>query len=172
MMIEMFPEGSIYPRSMTEVDGTGFALVRRVGAKLLMVQGNAEGFQGQREGGLLFCPLSPTNAAILRERLPWLRPQPLGVSTSAGCGDRLGLATPGHIRALRNAGELAPILAQQSMRENARTGRTPQQVLDQANLSTNDRLLQAYLGGNPALASQITAAQTPGAGDQTVLDAL
>jgi hypothetical protein len=51
---------------------------------------------------------------------------------SAGCGDRLGLATPGHIRAVRAAGRLAPILAQQSMRENARTGRTPQEVMDDA----------------------------------------
>lgn len=132
MNLETFPAGSIYPRSVTEVEGTGFALVRREGIKVLAVQGNTDGFQGEQEGDLLFCPLSPANAAILRQRLPWLRPQPLGVSKSAGCGDRLGLATPGHIRAFRRAGELAPIFAQQSMRENARTGRTPQQVLDDA----------------------------------------
>ena len=97
MTIEMFPNGSVYPRSMTEVDGTGFALVRRGDSKLLMVQGNADGFQGEWEGGLFFCPMSPRNAASLRERLDWLRPQPLGVSKSAGCGDRLGLATPGPV---------------------------------------------------------------------------
>jgi hypothetical protein len=45
----------------------------------------------------------------------------------------LGLATPGHIRAVRAVGgDIAPILAQQSMRENARTGRSPQQVMDDA----------------------------------------
>jgi hypothetical protein len=44
----------------------------------------------------------------------------------------LGLATPGHIRAVRQAGNMAPIVAQQSMRENARTGRTPQEVMDGA----------------------------------------
>jgi hypothetical protein len=76
--------------------------------------------------------LTAANAAVLRERLPWLNPQPLGLKLSAGCGDRLGLATPGHIRAVRNAGNVAPILAQQSMRENARTGRSPQQVMDEA----------------------------------------
>jgi hypothetical protein len=64
--------------------------------------------------------------------LPWLQPQPLGLQTSAGCGDRLGLATPGHVRAMRKAAGVAPILAQQSMRENARTGRTPQEVVDDA----------------------------------------
>ncbi|TDL05459.1 phage tail protein [Mycobacterium paragordonae] len=39
-------------------------------------------------------------------------------------------------------------------------------------LNVNQQQLQAYLQGNPALASQITAAQQPGAGDQQVLDAL
>jgi hypothetical protein len=82
---------------------------------------------------LLLCPLSPCNAATLRRHLPWLRPQPVGRRTSAGMGDRLGLATPGHIRALRAAGgAIAPVLAQQSVRENTRTGRTPGQVLDDA----------------------------------------
>lgn len=53
-------------------------------------------------------------------------------------------------------------------------GRTVQDQLDIANqnLSVNDRLLQAYLAGNPALASQISAAQVPGAADQDVLAAL
>jgi hypothetical protein len=56
---------------------------------------------------------------------------PLGLSPSFGFGDRLGLATPGHIAAVSGT-KFAPIFAQQSVRENARTGRTPQQVLDDA----------------------------------------
>lgn len=55
----------------------------------------------------------------------------LGLTPSFGFGDRLGLATPGHIAAVKNTG-LAPIFAQQSVRENTRTGRTPQQVLNDA----------------------------------------
>ncbi len=55
----------------------------------------------------------------------------LGLSPSFGFGDRLGLATPGHIAAVRST-RFAPVFAQQSVRENARTGRTPQQVLDDA----------------------------------------
>lgn len=77
----------------------------------------------------------PVHAAALRSALPYLRPVPLGLATSAGFGDRLGLATPGHVAALRGVGgegRIAPIFAQQSVRENARTGRTPQQVLDDA----------------------------------------
>lgn len=56
---------------------------------------------------------------------------PLSLTPSFGFGDRLGLATPGHIAALRGT-KFAPIFAQQSVRENARTGRTPQQVVDDA----------------------------------------
>src|SRR5512134_3429846 len=56
---------------------------------------------------------------------------PLGLSASFGFGDRLGLATPGHIAAVRGT-KFAPIFAQQSVRENARTGRTPRQVMDDA----------------------------------------
>ncbi len=56
---------------------------------------------------------------------------PLALAPSFGFGDRLGLATPGHIAAVRDT-KFAPIFAQQSVRENARTGRTPQQVIDDA----------------------------------------
>jgi hypothetical protein len=55
----------------------------------------------------------------------------LSLTPSFGFGDRLGLATPGHIAAAKGT-YFAPIFAQQSVRENARTGRTPQQVLDDA----------------------------------------
>jgi hypothetical protein len=56
---------------------------------------------------------------------------PLSLTPSFGFGDRLGLATPGHIAAVRGT-KFAPIFTQQSVRENARTGRTPQQVMDDA----------------------------------------
>ncbi|MFT3895408.1 MAG: tagaturonate epimerase family protein [Anaerolineales bacterium] len=56
---------------------------------------------------------------------------PLSLSPSFGFGDRLGLATLGHIAAVRST-KFAPIFAQQSVRENARTGRTPQQVMNDA----------------------------------------
>jgi hypothetical protein len=71
------------------------------------------------------------SAAWLRELLPYLKARPLGLKRSAGFGDRLGLATPGHIRSVRKT-NLAPIFAQQSVRENERTGRSPQEVLDDA----------------------------------------
>jgi hypothetical protein len=56
---------------------------------------------------------------------------PLGLSPSFGFGDRIGLATPGHIAAVKGT-KFAPVFAQQSVRENTRTGRTLQQVMDDA----------------------------------------
>jgi hypothetical protein len=57
----------------------------------------------------------------------------LGLEPSFGFGDRTGLATVGHVEAMRRAGTgIAPIFPQQSIREMARTGRTPRQVMDDA----------------------------------------
>lgn len=61
------------------------------------------------------------------------QPAPLGLTPSFGFGDRIGLATPGHVLAMKRAGKgIAPIFAQQSIREMTRTGRTPQQVMEDA----------------------------------------
>jgi tagaturonate epimerase len=60
----------------------------------------------------------------------------LGLQPSFGFGDRIGLATPGHVAAMKNAGAgIAPIFPQQSIREMTRTNRTPQQVMDDAMLA-------------------------------------
>ena len=56
------------------------------------------------------------------------KPSVLGLKKSFGFGDRLGLATPGHLAAA-NKWDFAPIFAQQSVREMERTRRTPEEVL-------------------------------------------
>lgn len=57
----------------------------------------------------------------------------LGLSPSFGFGDRIGLATPGHVAAMQRAGgEIEPIFPQQSIREMARTGRNPVGVMADA----------------------------------------
>jgi hypothetical protein len=64
-------------------------------------------------------------------------------------GDRLGLATPGHVQAVKAVGgEIAPIFAQQSIREMARTGRTPQQVMDDATWGTFQEGWQGGIGAD------------------------
>jgi tagaturonate epimerase len=132
----------VQPRSVVGAAGAEFALTRAGGAERLLIVAGAgtawlSGFEGDRSGDanrdVIVGPLSPRNAAALRAIVPWLRPARLGLRTSAGFGDRLGVATPGHIRALRGVnGSIAPIFAQQSIREMARTNRTPQQVIDDA----------------------------------------
>ncbi|HYI56557.1 MAG TPA: tagaturonate epimerase family protein [Microlunatus sp.] len=81
----------------------------------------------------LVAPVTAENALALRSALPWLTPSRFGLHTSAGFGDRLGLTTPGHVRALNAVGgAINPVFAQQSIREMGRCGRTPRNVLDDA----------------------------------------
>lgn len=57
----------------------------------------------------------------------------LGMAPSFGFGDRIGLATPGHVEAMKRSGNgIEPIFPQQSIREMTRTNRTPRQVMDDA----------------------------------------
>jgi len=94
------------------------------------LEGEASIFQGRR---LLIGPTNPRNLSALRKLFPWLAPRILGLHSSFGFGDRLGSATPGHVRALRAASvPLAPIFAQQSIREMERTGRDATEVLNDA----------------------------------------
>jgi hypothetical protein len=128
---------TIYPRSIAAADGRVYFLARRGEEKLLCILSAQEAteFQGEtkdcRNGKLRMCPRSPENAAKLRATLSYLCPRPLGLKKSVGMGDRLGLATPGHVRAVRGSGVM-PIFAQQSIREMTRTRRTPQMVMDDA----------------------------------------
>ncbi len=137
------PQLSLFPHSLVTTDQAEYGLANTAaGPRLAVLAPAADSpalleFEGERseQAGrtLLLGPLSPRNAAALRKQLPWLQPQRLGSRTSAGMGDRLGLATPGHVRAVRAAGgAIAPIFAQQSIREMTRTGRSPQQVMDDA----------------------------------------
>jgi tagaturonate epimerase len=141
-MLEQLRDLNLWPASRVVTANAEFGLARTRGGSQLAVLADAAwlasaGFEGEcrAEAGatLLLGPANPRNAAALRAQLTWLRPQLLGLRTSAGLGDRMGLATPGHVRAVRAiGGQLAPIFAQQSIREMTRTGRTPQQVMDAA----------------------------------------
>jgi hypothetical protein len=131
------PQYIVYPDSIVSRDGATYAMARstETGQKRLLVQGDTGGFEGEVRDGLLVCLQTAQNAAELRARLDWLNPAPLGRQTSFGFGDRLGSATPGHVASLRAAdpnGRIGPIFAQQSVRENTRTRRTPQEVVDGA----------------------------------------
>lgn len=138
----------LYPASLIEHEAAVFWMQRTAHGKRLAVLapiGNAclDRFMGQAQAfdqdhTLKLCPLDTANAHILRAVLPHLNPLPLGLSTAAGCGDRMGMATPGHVLAfnavarLSDAQPIVPIFAQQSIREMTRTGRTPADVMRDA----------------------------------------
>lgn len=133
----------VYPRSLTPCGDHLLFLARRAGARVLGALVREPGSLGF---DLAYSPvrladaalylgigeLSPHNATEIRRAVPHTAPVCLGRAASVGLGDRLGIATPGHIRALRSAPGMRPILAQQSIREIERTARTPQQVIDAA----------------------------------------
>ena len=88
-----------------------------------------DGFQGEATGSGYLCPLNGKNAQAIRRELPWTAPEQVGMRKSFGFGDRLGIATPGHLSAAQ-AGDMFPVLAQQSIREMQRAKRSAQEVLD------------------------------------------
>ncbi len=140
---QILTELHVFPSSVTQKGELTYALAEpKPGQRQLVILGPPASmplgqFVGEASAGgvgtVLIGPLENHNAAALRSQLSWLNPVTLGLGTSAGFGDRLGIATPGHLRALREAGgHIAPIPAQQSIREMTRTGRSPQEVFDDA----------------------------------------
>ena len=61
------------------------------------------------------------------------KPVTLGLAPSFGFGDRMGIATQGHVAAMKEAGQgIEPIYPQQSIREMTRTNRTAEGVMQDA----------------------------------------
>ena len=131
----------VYPRSLAMSHLGVFFMAKKGHDKYLAIFSEARipGFEGDSRtlnihGRMLclqICPTIPENALSLRRTLLFTAPRVWGLRRSAGLGDRLGLATPGHVRALREH-HFAPIFAQQSVREMQRLGRTPEDVLEAA----------------------------------------
>lgn len=84
------------------------------------------------EQGVNTFELTHDVANKLRELFPFTAPVPvLGYDRSVGVGDRLGIASFGHIRVFEKYDAL-PVLSQQSIRELNLTNRTYEDVLDSA----------------------------------------
>ena len=134
----------VVAESVSMTDGRLFVLAESGNVPSLIVaslnQDALDGFSGERLSideckepyHAAICPLTHANAARLRETLPRTAPSVLDCKESFGTGDRIGgsaPATPGHIAALEGTG-MIPVLAQQSVRENLKTGRIYDQVMD------------------------------------------
>ncbi len=125
---------TLYPSSYIEYGEGTFLLCKADDVKKIIAMGKGE-FFSQLDGTNLsetikLCPLSHENRLVLNQYLPFTQPSAFGRQTATfGLGDRLGLATQGHIRCFNHC-NAKPILAQQSKRELDLTGRNFKQVLD------------------------------------------
>lgn len=134
--ISSLPESTrVYERSFSEAEGTGIVMVECRGDNFLLAQG-AGIFFDLLEGEVLdeyrVCPLTTENRKAVNHHLPFTRPVSCETGkASMGLGDRLGIATAGHIDAVRNR-PVFPVFAQQSIRELTLTGRSFDDVLDAA----------------------------------------
>ena len=130
---------SIYPKSVQTKDDSLFFMVKEGLTKKLIVVGSSDlfsKFSGTIEEinqyQVKICPLTTENRKALQSIFKWMVPRACGTNqASIGLGDRLGLASPGHISTVRNR-NVMPILAQQSIRELNLTGRDYTKVLDAA----------------------------------------
>lgn len=126
-MFEHLP-AAILEESLATVDGTTSARVadEMCGEIRLAICGEISGFSGETENGAVLlvpqCSRPAPASALAVSCAAW-------ITNLGGFGNRLELATPGHVQAVRATG-IASLFAQQSVRENARTRRTSQQVLD------------------------------------------
>ncbi len=127
----------LYPSSVQEIDGIPLCMIKQEDQRALAVfDAYSLGFSGLefKTGGrkVWICPLDHGNAVHLRSRVAYTSPVMLrDRAITFGVGDRLGIATPGHIRVLRRY-RVSPVLAQQSPRELELVGRTYRDVIDPA----------------------------------------
>jgi tagaturonate epimerase len=125
----------VYPRSLTEAEGVTLLMVKSGYEKVLLAVGAGafyDELQGTEQDGGKVCPTNHENRLVLNKYLDYTVPRAFGTQISTiGLGDRLGLASPGHIQTVRGR-DIRPILAQQSIRELALTGRDYKQVVDAA----------------------------------------
>lgn len=125
----------LYKRSLYVRDSHLHFIAKLDGEKNLFVVSEKavkSGFSGvqARVGGvhILKVDFTVENARVLRELFPFTAPISLREKkTTIGFGDRLGIATPGHLRAITKY-EAYPVLAQQSVRELTLTKRDFQKV--------------------------------------------
>ncbi len=126
----------VYPLSIHVSKGTTLFIAKEKHKKVLVSVGPPVGVTGEeftlKETQVVVGQLDAPNAALLRKMFPFTSPRRvLEKERTIGVGDRLGIASPGHIRVFKEY-DAVPVLAQQSIRELNLTHRTYQDVLDAA----------------------------------------
>lgn len=120
----------VYPHSVHTANGCTAFLASNNETDILVAT-TGFGFSGKfLIDDWVICNLTHENAQVLRQVFPFTAPSPvLKAPRTVGVGDRLGIATPGHICAVKKY-DVYPVFAQQSIRELNLTNRTFENVLD------------------------------------------
>ncbi|MCD2521743.1 tagaturonate epimerase family protein, partial [Mammaliicoccus lentus] len=141
-------EIKIYKSSLHNYEETNFIMVKYDGIKYIIAVGEGSLFN-DLTGELIrndakLCDLSHENRLVLNDYFEFTKPQAFGrKQTTIGLGDRLGVATPGHVLAM-NKTDAKPIFAQQSIRELDLTNRSMEDVIDKAAFGA---IQEGYDGG-------------------------
>ncbi len=133
------PEASgnvtIYESSFEQHDGTNIIMAKSGTEKYLIVAGEGTLFnelEGESVGNGKVGALTHHNSKVVNQFFDYTKPQAFGTEIATmGLGDRLGLASPGHIETVKGR-KVKPILAQQSIRELTLLNRTMTDILDAA----------------------------------------
>ncbi len=127
-------EDIVYPLSVNHI-GNSFVFMVKSDNCDYIVADYSLGFKGEDFGSFLLCKLNHENAICLRRLFPYTAPsRVLKENRSFGVGDRLGIATNGHIKAFLKF-DAYPVFAQQSIRELKLTNRNYDEVLDSVSYS-------------------------------------
>lgn len=124
----------VYPLSINSIDGTTVFMAQEGGETIIVSTDSEQGFFGDTfttDGmSCVAAQLTHANAEVLRRLFPFTAPiRVLENDQTIGVGDRLGIATIGHIRVFQIY-DAYPVFAQQSIRELHLTRRTYEDVLD------------------------------------------
>jgi len=146
-----FKKHHVYPDSIQRFENSYYFIALNSFEKVLIVYGENsvyDKFDGEEYecNGVKtkICKLSNENCSVIRNIFPFTNPSNhRGISTTIGLGDRLGVASPGHIRLIKDTA-VFPVLAQQSIRELNLTGRTYEDVLSAASWAV---FQEGYTGG-------------------------
>lgn len=134
-----FGKYGVYPDSIDVSEDAYFFIARENSRKVLVICGEHR-CSGEFAGTetvlgntrVKVCELSNGNCNVLRKIFTYMNPRShKGENITIGLGDRLGIASPGHLRLLKGRG-VFPVLAQQSIRELNLTKRTYEDVLSAA----------------------------------------
>lgn len=138
----------VYKNSFRTHEGVSLLMIKDSSKKFLLAAGSGSLFdelEGEKvtEQGKV-CDLTHENRLVLNQYFEFTKPRAFGKEIATiGLGDRLGLASPGHIQTVKER-NVKPVLAQQSIRELTLTNRSMTDMLDAAAFAV---FQEGYEGG-------------------------